>query len=156
MIKEVCTYWCVYGDTWLLLYSLDSLLCSFTADINFYTVFSWALPHTKERDKSVQLSEEGREMEEKELWVVQFSSEQFPHQPSPVNVSEWALKDCGVVLVVIRNISFTMLKCWDLWYSPGWGCYNLPVALQCYTCYKFCLVGPPAVQIFYQELSRIE
>ena len=30
----------------------------------------------------------------------------------------------------------------------------IPVALQCYTCYKFCLVGPPAAQIFYQELSR--
>ena len=29
----------------------------------------------------------------------------------------------------------------------------IPVALQCYTCYKFCSVGPPAVQIFYQELS---
>ena len=36
---------------------------------------------------------------------------------------------------------------------PPGGVIVIPVALQCYTCYKFCSVGPPAVQIFYQELS---
>ena len=55
------------------------------------------LPHPKQRDQPVKLPEEGREVKEKELGVVQFSSKQFAHQPSPVNVSERALKDCGVV-----------------------------------------------------------